>query len=77
MQCTLMNKNTPIIDLQIDYDSSAITKVLKVYDLNYLPVGIEKRAGLQSQRFKRMVAGAFHTSQPSGYPGSTGAFGNV
>ena len=50
MQCTLMNKNTPIIDLQIDHDSSAITKVLKVYDLNYLPVGIEKRAGLPNRR---------------------------
>lgn len=50
MKCTLMNKNVPVADLELDDDTAAITKVIGSLDLAYLPVGIDTRTGLPNKK---------------------------
>lgn len=50
MKCTLMNKNIPVVDLELDDDTTAIIKVLTPSDLAYLPVGIDARAGIPNKK---------------------------
>lgn len=40
MHGTLMNKNTPVVKLQIDHDTAAIVKITEALGLAYLPIGI-------------------------------------
>ncbi|MDE6737545.1 MAG: hypothetical protein K2K07_00405 [Lachnospiraceae bacterium] len=50
MKCTLMNKNVPVVDLELDDDTAAITRVLAPLDLRYLPVGIGTGTGIPNKR---------------------------
>lgn len=50
MKCTLMNKNVPVADLELDDDTAAIIKVIDSLDLRYLPVGIDTRTGLPNKK---------------------------
>ncbi len=50
MKCTLMNKNVPVADLELDVDTAAITKVIGSLDLAYLPVGIDTRTGVPNKK---------------------------
>ena len=50
MKCILMNKNTPVVELEIDEDTAAIVKVGEGYELDFLPVGIDKGAGIPNKR---------------------------
>ena len=50
MKCTLMNKNVPVSDLELDDDTAAIIKVIDSLDLRYLPVGIDTRTGLPNKK---------------------------
>lgn len=50
MECTLMNKNMPVADLEIDEDTSVIMKVNASHNLAYLPVGIDTRTGLPNKK---------------------------
>lgn len=45
MQCTLMNKNVPLIDLDIDVKTSYIQDINKVHNPEYMPVGITSESG--------------------------------
>ena len=50
MKCILMNKNTPVAGLELDEDTAAVSKITKAYHLDFLPVGIDKRAGLPNRK---------------------------
>ncbi|AGL00419.1 hypothetical protein [Desulfoscipio gibsoniae] len=50
MMCTLMNKRTPIVELNIDDDTATILKVTKVIHPEYLPVGIPLVNGLPDRK---------------------------
>ena len=50
MQCTLMNKNIPVVQVQIDDDTAAIVKVSKAYELAYLPIGIDIKTGIPNKK---------------------------
>lgn len=50
MECTLMNKNAPVADLELDDDTAAIVKVTASLNLAYLPVGIDIRTGIPNKK---------------------------
>ena len=50
MHCTLMNKNTPVVKLQIDDDTSAIVKITEALELAYLPIGIDFKSGIPNKK---------------------------
>ena len=50
MRCILMNKNTPVVGLVLDEDTVAISKITEAYDLDFLPIGIDKRTGLPNRK---------------------------
>lgn len=47
---TLMNKHTPVAELNIDEDTASILKVTEVINLKYLPVGITIINGLPDKK---------------------------
>ncbi len=40
MDCVLMNKNIPVVELELDEDTATILKVKQIHELDFLPVGI-------------------------------------
>lgn len=50
MRCILMNKNTPVVGLELDEDTIAVSKITEAYDLDFLPIGIDKRTGLPNRK---------------------------
>ena len=50
MKCILMNKNTPIVKLELDEDTAAIVKVIESYELGFLPVGIDSETGKPNKK---------------------------
>ena len=50
MLYTLMNKHTPVVELNIDEDTCVILKVARVIHLEYLPVGIAIIKGLPDRK---------------------------
>lgn len=50
MKCTLMNKNVPVADLELDADTAAIIKVMTPFNLAYLPVGVGIRKGIPDKK---------------------------
>jgi hypothetical protein len=50
MQCTLMNKRTPVVELNIDVDTASILKVTEVIHQEYLPIGITITNGLPDRK---------------------------
>ncbi len=50
MICTLMNKNNPVVELNIDDDTAAIVKVIKAHNLDFLPIGIDKKTGIPNKK---------------------------
>ena len=50
MRCILMNKNMPVAELELDDDTAAILKVVKNYELDFRPVGIEVKTGIPNKR---------------------------
>ena len=39
MRCILMNKNVPVVEVELDDDTATILKVRKNYELDFLPIG--------------------------------------
>lgn len=50
MKCILMNKNMPVVELELDDDTATILKVLKTYELDFLPVGIDVKSGIPNKK---------------------------
>lgn len=50
MKCILMNKNIPVVNLELDEDTVAVSKITEAYHLDFLPVGIDKRTGLPNRK---------------------------
>ncbi len=50
MKCILMNKNMPVVELELDDDTATVLKVMKSYELNFLPVGTEVRNGVPNKK---------------------------
>ena len=50
MKCILMNKNMPIVELELDDDTATILKIVKAHELEYLPVGINIKAGIPNKK---------------------------
>lgn len=50
MRCILMNKNTLVVGLELDEDTVAVSKITEAYDLDFLPIGIDKRTGLPNRK---------------------------
>lgn len=50
MKCILMNKNTPVAELELDEDTAAIVKVTGVHQLDFLPIGIDSRTGMPNKK---------------------------
>jgi len=40
LECTLMHKNIPVVDMEIDDEVGAIAKLLTTHDIRHLPLGI-------------------------------------
>ena len=50
MKCTLMNKNIPVVELDLDEDTAAIIKVIAPLNLAYLPVGVGAGKGIPNKK---------------------------
>lgn len=50
MKCILMNKNTPVIEVEIDEDTAIISKVIQTYELDFLPIGISVSKGSPNKK---------------------------
>lgn len=50
MRCILMNKNMPVVELELDDDTATILKVMKSFELDFLPVGIEVKTGIPDKK---------------------------
>lgn len=50
MRCILMNKNMPVVELELDDDTATILKVVKNYELDFLPVGIDVKTGIPNKK---------------------------
>lgn len=50
MKCILMNKNVPVVELELDDDTATILKVVKPYELDFLPIGIDIRNGIPNKK---------------------------
>lgn len=50
MKCILMNKNMPVVELELDEDTAAILKVRKTYELDFMPVGIDVKTGIPNKK---------------------------
>ena len=45
-----MNKNIPVVELELDDDTATILKVIKNYECDFLPVGIDIRTGIPNKK---------------------------
>lgn len=50
MKCVLMNKNVPVVELELDDDTATILKIEKNYELDFLPVGIDAKTGIPNKK---------------------------
>ncbi len=50
MKCILMNKNMPVVELELDDDTATILKVMKTYGVDFLPVGIDVKTGIPNKK---------------------------
>ena len=50
MKCILMNKNIPVVELELDDDTATILKVGNTYELDFLPVGINVKTGIPNKK---------------------------
>lgn len=50
MECILMNKNMPVVELELDDDTATILRVVKSYELDFLPIGIDTRTGIPNKK---------------------------
>ena len=50
MDCVLMNKNIPVVKLELDEDTATILKVKQIHELHFLPVGISISAGIPNRK---------------------------
>ena len=50
MKCILMNKNMPVVELKLDDDTATILKVMKIYELDFLPIGIDAKTGIPNKK---------------------------
>ncbi|MGN0132808.1 MAG: excisionase [Lachnospiraceae bacterium] len=45
-----MNKNRPVVELELDEDTAAIVKIRKNYETEFLPVGIDVKTGVLNKK---------------------------
>lgn len=50
MDCILMNKNIPVVELELDEDTATIVKVKQIHELSFLPVGISIQTGIPNKK---------------------------
>lgn len=50
MRCILMNKNVPVVEVELDDDTATILKVRKNYELDFLPIGIDVKTGIPNKK---------------------------
>lgn len=50
MKCILMNKNMPVVEVELDDDTATILKVKKTFELEFLPVGIDAKTGIPNKK---------------------------
>ena len=50
MRCILMNKDMPVVELELDDDTATILKVMKSFELDFLPVGIDVKNGIPNKK---------------------------
>ncbi len=50
MKCILMNKNMPVVELELDDDTATILKVMKTYGVDFLPIGIDAKTGIPNKK---------------------------
>lgn len=50
MDCVLMNKNIPVVELELDEDTATILKVKQIHELDFLPVGISILSGIPNRK---------------------------
>lgn len=50
MRCILMNKNVPVVEVELDDDTATILKVRKNYELDFLPIGIDIKTGIPNKK---------------------------
>lgn len=50
MKCILMNKNMLVVELELDDDTATILKVVKNYEVDFLPVGIDVKTGIPNKK---------------------------
>ena len=55
MKCILMNKNTPVMSVELDGRINAITDIYEVYDINYAPLAIYNDNRYKSKNLLRSL----------------------
>ena len=68
MHYTLMHKEIPVVDIELDDASDAITRVDDVHNAAHIPIGIAyKNDNLDRKALNKW---AFHSGKPSRHPTS-------
>lgn len=75
MKCILMNKNMPIVELELDDDTATILKVMKTYELDFRPIGIDAKTGIPNK--KELNEWWFGRSIPASRAGIRAALENL
>ena len=75
MKCILMNKNIPVVELELDDDTATILKVIKTYELDFLPIGIDAKTGIPNK--KELNEWWFGRSIPASRSGIRAALENL
>lgn len=75
MKCILMNKNMPVVELELDDDTATILKVMKTYELDFLPIGIDAKTGIPNK--KELNEWWFGRSIPASRSGIRAALENL
>ena len=70
-----MNKNIPVVELELDDDTATILKVIKTYKLDFLPIGIDAKTGIPNK--KELNEWWFGRSIPASRSGIRAALENL
>jgi len=75
MKCILMNKNIPVVLLELDEDTATILKVTETCKLDFLPIGIDTKTGIPNK--KELNEWWFGRSIPASRSGIRAALENL
>ena len=75
MQYTLMHKEVPVVDIELDDATGSIYQIKKVYNAEHIPIGIPyKNEVIDRKALNNWWYGRIHSGEPSRYSTGTCSF---